>query len=131
MNSNSRASISIFAIALAFVLSGCSGGLLVKPVDAEVARNALQEVLETWKRGGHIADLRSNSPSIVVQEMDWSRGMKLQEFRLLDEGREEDANLFCRVELTLLPATGGEPVKKTVVYVIGTDPVLTVFRAII
>lgn len=90
-----------------------------------------EDVLETWKRGGDLAECKNHSPSIVVQEIDWSRGMKLQEFKLLDEGREEDANLFCEVELTLVRPSGGEPVRKTVIYVIGTDPVLTVFRAMI
>lgn len=118
-----------FAIAISFV-QGC-GGPLVKPVDPEVARSTLKEVLETWKQGGSIAELKRKTPKIVVQEIDWSRGMLLQNFKLLEQGREEDANLFCEVELTLVPAVGGKPVKKTVIYVIGTDPVLTVFRAII
>ncbi len=112
-------------------ISGCKSGPLVEPVDSTVARNTLKEVLETWERGGSIAELKSGDQRIVVQDIDWSRGMKLKGFKLLDEGREEDANLFCEVELMLEPASGGEPVKKTVIYVIGTDPVLTVFRAIL
>ena len=120
----------VISIALLCALQGC-GGPLVKAVDSEVARRTLKEVLETWKQGGSIAELKSKSPSIVVQEVDWSRGMHLQEFTLLDQGREEDANLFCEAELTLVPPGGGKPVRKTVIYVIGTDPILTVFRAII
>jgi hypothetical protein len=35
------------------------------------------------------------------------------------------------VDLTLKAKDGGEPVHKTVTYVVGTDPVLTVFHALL
>ena len=101
------------------------------PVDAELARATLVQVLEHWKQGGTIDQLRSQSPEIVVQEAFWSSGRVLEDFTLVGTGRKEDANWFCEVELALAPAAGSRPVKKKVTYVIGTDPVLTVFRAIL
>lgn len=117
-------------ISLLCFFPGCQSQR-AEPVNAEIARRTLNEVLETWKTGGTIAQLSDKRPTIVVQDIDWSRGSRLQEFRVLDQGREEDANLFCEVELILIPVNSQTPVKKTVTYVIGTDPVLTVFRAIL
>jgi len=97
----------------------------------ELARSTLLEVLEHWKKGGTIDELRQRSSEIVVQEALWSGGQKLQDFTLVNDGRAQDANWFCDVELTLSPENGKEPTKKTLTYAIGTDPVLTVFRAML
>lgn len=90
----------------------------------------LVEVLDHWKSGGNIEELRKRKPEIVAQDFAWMKGVKLQEYRILDDGRPENANLRCEVELTLVPADDGAPTKKTVNYLIGTDPVLTVFREV-
>lgn len=100
-------------------------------VDPELARTTLREVLEHWKQGGTMEELQERARPVVVQEAHWSSGQVLQDFAVVDEGRIEDANLFSEVELTLVPQGGGSPIKKKVTYVIGTDPVLTVFRAIL
>ena len=113
-----------------FVVSGC-GEQRAAPVNVELARSTLLEVLEHWKKGGTMDELRQRSPEIVVQEALWSDGQKLQDFALVGDGRAQDANWFCDVELTLAPENGGEPTKKTLTYAIGTDPVLTVFRAML
>jgi len=111
-------------------MSGC-GEQRAAPVNVELARSTLLEVLEHWKKGGTIDELRQRSPEIVVQESLWSGGRKLQDFELVDDGRAQDANWFCDVELTLAPENGEEPTQKTFTYAIGTDPVLTVFRAML
>lgn len=113
-----------------FVASGC-GEQRAAPVNVELARSTLLEVLEHWKKGGTIDELRRRSPEIVVQEALWSGGQKLQDFALVDDGRAQDSNWFCDVELTLASENGEEPTKKTLAYAIGTDPVLTVFRAML
>lgn len=115
---------------LCCVLLGCGGPVRAKPVQSDLARKTLVEVLDHWKSGGNIEELRKRKPEIVAQEFFWTKGMKLQEYRLLDEGRSENANLRCEVELTLVSEDGGAPTKKTVNYLIGTDPVLTVFREV-
>ncbi len=71
-------------------------------------------------------------PTIIVQESAWQQGKRLSSYTLLDQGRVEDANLFCEVELVFADSGEGQAVtKKKVTYVIGTDPVITVFRAIL
>jgi hypothetical protein len=116
--------------ALCCVLIGCGGPVRAKPVQVDLARDTLVQVLDHWKSGGSIEELRTRKPEIVAQEFFWTKGMKLQEYRILGDGRPENANLVCEVELTLVPADGGAPTQKTVNYMVGTDPVLTVFRVI-
>ena len=115
---------------LGLTLAGC-GGPRNQPVKVDLAKATLNQVLEHWKSGGNMDDLRKRSPEIVVQEAQWTNGAKLQEFQLIGDGRAEDASWFCEVQLTLKPADGGEPTQKSVTYVVGTAPVLTVFRAIL
>ena len=116
--------------ALWFIVSGC-GPVRAKPVDVDLARETLTDVLEHWKQGGTIEELRQGKPEIVAQEPLWADGNELLDFTLLDEGRAEDANWYCEVELTLQSADNEKPEKKKVTYVVGTDPVLTVFHAIL
>ena len=111
-------------------LSGC-GGPRNQPVKVDLAKATLNQVLEHWKSGGNMEDLRKRSPEIVVQEAQWANGAKLQEFQVIGDGRAVDASWYCEVELTLISADGGEPKKKNVTYVVGTAPVLTVFHAIL
>ena len=108
---------------LCVAIPGC-GPARARPVEADLARQTLYEVLEHWKQGGEIDELRQVTPQVVVQERLWSEGNKLLDYAITDDGRKEDANWYCEVELTLQPPEGGEPVKKKVTYVVGTDPVL-------
>lgn len=125
-----RVSTLLICAVACFTVPGC-GEQRAAPVNVELARSTLLDVLEHWKKGGTIDELRQRTPEIVVQEALWSGGQKLQDFALVDEGRPLDANWFCDVELTLAPENGEEPTKKTHTYAIGTDPVLTVFRAML
>ncbi|OYW22124.1 MAG: hypothetical protein B7Z55_05010 [Planctomycetales bacterium 12-60-4] len=117
-------------MALALICIGC-GPTRAKPVDVELARSTLTKVLEHWKQGGSIDDLRQGRPEIVVQEALWTKDKPLVDYSLVDQGREEDANWYCEVELTFAGANDGKPSKKNVTYVVGTDPVLTVFHAML
>ncbi len=131
-----------YPFSVRFFLQHCSGVLLLifcvgcsprraSDVQPNLARSTLIEVLDTWKQGGTIADLRQRTPEIVVQDASWSSGHQLQSYELLENGRAEDANLFCEVQLSLVEADGAPVKQKTVTYMIGTEPVLTVFRAIL
>jgi hypothetical protein len=123
--------ISTLILIFTMMICGCSGEPRAAAVDVAVARVTLEQVMEHWKSGGKIDELRDREPEVVVQESLWSEGRKLMEYSLVGEGRPEDANWFCEVELTLESNGGNEPVKKKITYVVGTDPVLTVFRAIL
>jgi hypothetical protein len=111
---------------------GCFAGCSdrgVKAVDAAGARQALRTSLETWKKGEPIGSLKDQSPSIVAQDLDWESGTTLLGFNVLDDGKDESMSLRIPVELTLQNKAGKE-VKKKVKYMVGTSPVITVFREI-
>jgi hypothetical protein len=117
---------------IGIVTFGCAAGCStngVKPVDAVGARQALRTTLESWKKGDPIGSLKDHNPSIVAQDMDWEAGLGLIKFDVLDEGKNDDINLRVPVELTLQDKAGKE-VKKKVKYMVGTSPVITVFREI-
>jgi hypothetical protein len=110
------------------VLAGCGSGVYESaPVNPDIARDTLNSVLESWKEGATIESLKADSPSIVVQDLDWSSGAKLLDYEVLDDGKPESANLVARVKLSLEDKEGTKS-EKTVTYLVGTAPVLTVFR---
>lgn len=114
-------------------LSGCSESL-GKPVDTAVAESALQTVLESWLAGDMPESQHEASPRIVVQDADWLARKRLERYEILGNGTEEGQNLVVRVRLTLKSqedsedGTPGTSEQKVVTYVVGTSPVLTVFR---
>ncbi len=119
-------------VLVGIVTSGCVAGCSdrgVKAVDAAGARQALRTTLEAWKKGEPIGSLKEQSPSIVAQDLDWESGSTLVGFNVLDDGKDESISLRIPVELTLQDKAGKE-VKKKVKYMIGTSPVITVFREI-
>jgi hypothetical protein len=107
---------------------GCSGNS-VQNVDPAGAKQALRTTLEAWKKGSPIESLKGQSPSIVAQDMDWEAGASLIKFDVFDEGIEGVASLRIPVELTIQDKAGKE-VKKKVKYMVGTSPMITVFREI-
>jgi hypothetical protein len=114
-------------LAVAASLSGCSSSPGSRPVDAVKARAALKTALDGWKRGDSPAALKDATPPIVVQDFDWMGGARLVDYRVEGEGKALEANLYVPVKLTLKPPQGKE-VTKTVSYVIGTSPHVSVFR---
>jgi hypothetical protein len=83
--------------------------------------------LESWKNGQSPESLQKASPPIIVQDLDWTSGAKLMEFEILEGGEPVDANLYAQVKLKLRDSAGSDT-NRTVTYVVGTSPKLTVFR---
>ena len=110
------------------LLSGCSeSATTASAVDAPRALEVLKTALDAWKKGQAIDGLKSGSPPIVAQDFDWMGGAKLVGYEVDGEGSKNDVNLRVPVKLTLKPPQGPE-IKKSVSYVVGTSPALTVFR---
>ena len=113
---------------LALILPGCSGAS-AHAVDPSRARDALVTALDHWKRGDDLRALASSATPMTVQDFDWQGGAKLIDYQLLSEGQERDANLSVKVKLTLAHKQGkSKPVEKSVYYLVGTSPSVTVFR---
>ena len=104
--------------------SGLSGNDTVRP---DIAKETLMTALTAWKGGAALDQMQARSPAIVVQDVDWSAGTKLQDFELQGDGKSVGANLSIEVQLTLVD-TAGKSSKQKVWYLVGTDPALTVFR---
>ncbi|VTR95636.1 Uncharacterized protein OS=Singulisphaera acidiphila (strain ATCC BAA-1392 / DSM 18658 / VKM B-2454 / MOB10) GN=Sinac_4926 PE=4 SV=1 [Gemmata massiliana] len=118
------------AVTLCLTVVGCSDGpRRAAPVEPDKALAALRSTLDVWKAGQKIESLGNENPPIVAQDFDWMAGAKLTEYKLLNDGTPEDANLRVQVQITVRDAQG-RTATKTVTYVVGTDPKLTVFRAL-
>lgn len=115
------------ALTLSLLLAGCSNTMESHPVDPNLARNTLDAVLKSWQEGATPESWQQKTPSVVVQDMDWKTGKKLKSFEIIEPTESVDANLHCQVKLVFEDAEKGE-VEQTVKYVVGTSPVLTVFR---
>jgi hypothetical protein len=116
-------------LALLVQLAGCGVGQeIADPVDPELAQRTLRDVLDAWAAGTRPEELRQKTPEVVVQDFDWSAGSRLVSFEVKAPGSPQDANLFCDVKLVLEDASRRK-VERLVTYCVGTDPVLTVFRA--
>lgn len=115
--------------AAALALAGCTvGPPKAAPVEPEKARTALKTTLDAWKAGRAIDSLAGETPPIVAQDLDWMAGAKLTDYQVVDDGLAQDANLKIRVKLTVRDPQG-KTAAKTVTYIVGTDPKVTVFRA--
>jgi|JI9StandDraft_1071089.scaffolds.fasta_scaffold05823_2 hypothetical protein len=110
-------------VLLTFV--GCSGA--PRPSNSQTALQSLEKMLETWKTGGTAADLKTGQPSVIAVDDDWERKATLIAYQVQPNPFDDGVNLHYTVQLTLKNAKGKE-VKKEQVYIVGTNPVITIFR---
>ena len=121
-----RSPLACLFLLITFTSVGCSGSAQ-DAVQPNLAKETLITTLTAWKSGETPGQLQSRSPAIVVQDMDWTAGAKLQDFILQGDGKAIGANLSIEVELALVDSKG-KASKPKVWYLVGTDPALTVFR---
>ncbi|MDX1929104.1 MAG: hypothetical protein SFV81_21430 [Pirellulaceae bacterium] len=114
-------------ILVSLTLSGCGYSAAEHRVTSTTARTTLESVLKSWQAGESSESWQQKTPKVVVQDMDWRAGAKLQSFEILGEGEAIDANLHCQVKLKFAQPQNGKK-EITVTYLVGTSPVLTVFR---
>jgi hypothetical protein len=119
----------VATMALLF-LSGCSGSSKAHAVDTPRAQEALKTALDQWKKGEGPRSLESSPTPMTIQDFDWAAGAKLIDYQIVDDGKAYDANLRVRVKLTLSEPgkDKGKSTEKTVWYLVGTSPSVTVFR---
>jgi len=107
------------------VAIGCQPS--AKPSDPQVARQSLQTMLDLWKNGGSAAELKAGTPSIVCVDDDWEQGGKLVEYKVDDAPFDDGNNLHFKVKLSIKTKQGRD-INKTITYIVGTHPVITIFR---
>jgi hypothetical protein len=108
---------------------GCGKAKRAAKVDEALAVETLHRTLKSWQSGKKVDAGQSERPPVIAQENDWSEGLVLEEYEILSQQRR-DANLFISVRLKLRDGNSenAEPVTKNRTYIVGTSPVLTVFR---
>ena len=122
--------LTLFALVTLSLWSvGCQTAAEANRVDPLQARSTLEAVLTSWQQGDSIDSWVSKQPQVVVQDLDWKAGYKLKAFEILEQGEAVDANLFCKVKLTLDDTSSKQSIQ-TVTYIVGTSPVRTVFRSL-
>jgi hypothetical protein len=117
-------SIRMIFIAAILQCTGCSGGDL--PATEEAARAALASALDAWKAGQKAEDMRGQDAEVIVRDTDWKLGRRLAGYEI-GHGEFDGKTLRIPVTLTLaLPPRGNR--RFVVNYIVGTQPVVTIFR---
>ncbi len=120
---------ALAACVLGVVLSlvGCSSEGKNQPLDKGTAQSSLTRFLDAWSKGEKPESLEAMSPRIVGRDSDWDAGKKLVRYTL-GATSEDGSNLHIKAELVTSAAKTPES-KQTVEYIVGTSPVITIFRA--
>jgi hypothetical protein len=97
------------------------------PADTALARRSLTTALESWQAGDPPSKIREAVPPITMVDPAWEQGQKLESFEIIGPVADDGVRLTCPVNVV---CTGQDGKKSTaqVKYVVGTDPVVTIFR---
>lgn len=106
---------------------GCEQGARRLSLDKPLARESFVTFLDAWKQGERPSALKERSPQIIVGDADWNAGRRLVDYRVLETETDDGTNLHTTAELVLEDAKGREQTQQ-VTYVVGTSPVITIFR---
>jgi hypothetical protein len=124
-----RTSHSLIACALIAwclaITAGCGHNARNLNLDKDVARQSLSAFLDCWKAGGDPDSLKSASPAIIGRDSDWEGGKKLVSFTL---GADTDDGTNMHITTELVLSDGRGQVTRPVDYIVGTSPVITIFR---
>jgi hypothetical protein len=110
-------------------VAGCESNAAPVAADEEKARKTLETAMTAWQKGETVDGMKKASPSIVVADPRWERGDKLSRFEVSGEGKPSGAERAFTVTLWLVDSRG-KVAREQVVYKVGTDPILTVFRSL-
>ncbi len=112
-------------VVLSCAIVGCDRSARSLSLNQPRAREACNEFLTAWKNGKQVANLK---PKIIGRDSDWETGKKLESFEILKDERSDGPNLHLTVRRIVKDAAGRE-IQQEVAYVVGTSPVVTVFRS--
>ena len=107
-------------------LAGCRPSM-AENVNPDEAGPLLRSALEAWKGGTTTADLASQSPSIIMNESDWSSGNRLLDFTMADTGSLDGRQVRWVVQLKLQDKNGKVSDRKAT-YIIDTIPRVVIVR---
>jgi hypothetical protein len=111
-------------------LVGCDDSTPVPSAAPEdAAKSTLISALTSWEKGQSVDAMRQANPAITVSDPEWKSGQKLSKFEILGPGEPSGAERVFQVKLWLIDESGKES-QEAVAYRVGTQPILTVFRAL-
>ncbi|MDG3004359.1 hypothetical protein [Paludisphaera mucosa] len=123
-----RAGLRFLAPLLLLVAAGCDGSAPVA-ADEDQARKMLDQALSAWLKGESVEAAKGGSPPITVSDARWERGDALKKFEVEGGGKPSGSERAFTVKLWFADPKGKE-VREQVVYKVGTDPIVTVFRSL-
>ena len=106
-----------------FFISGCNGGNSLSRYEPskQVARNAIDSALKTWKTGVPLGEI-AGKPAINMFDERWQSGKKLESYEILEEvAGSEHPQFKVRLKIT------GSAEEVNEFLAVGIDPLL-VFR---
>jgi len=118
--------LRLIAVLIGLLPIGCSQGARSLKLDQDLARKSFETFLTAWRDGQTPKDLQSRDPKIIGTDADWERGYKLKNFEVLPEEFNDGTNLTLSAKLTIELAKNRIETR-TVEYIVGTSPVITVF----
>lgn len=107
--------------------SGCGSAPAGPQADPNEAQNTMKLVLDAWKSGQNPSQFSQKSPDIVIQDSDWTLGLKLVSYQTQNDVRLAGNDVHYPVTLEL-KSPKGRVVKKHAVYLISTSPKKLVLR---
>jgi hypothetical protein len=123
--SRRRDMLSAWLIFTFITAAGC-GGSGPPGLDEALARSSLSITLDAWKEGQRPESLKEESPEIIAGDPNWASGARLVGYQVLEQVKNDGSNLHIPVELELEDGAGKRS-KQSVVYVVGTEPTITIF----
>ena len=120
-----RGPVLLVLSAICVLIAGC--GHRSPSLDSNLARSSLERAMEQWKSGGDQTGLNTGSEPIVMNDVDWRSGAQLVSYKILDQGEDMGANLHATLEL-VVKEKQKKPRKQKITYIVGTSPVVTIFR---
>jgi hypothetical protein len=114
-------------VGMSFLLVGCASKGRNLPLDKTLARESLIVFLDTWKNKQSAKLLKDRTPSIVGLDDDWDAGKKLESYEIVNMDRNDGSNVYAVVNLNFANADGAGKSRR-VTYIIGTSPVVSIFR---
>ena len=114
---------AVFAGFLLLISLGCSGARDLD-LDPDIARKSLDKALKAWVDGKKPTDLQ---PEIIVGDYVWESGKKLLSYEIKSNEMNDGNNLHLFVVCQFANPKGKKPIKTDVTYIVGTDPVITIF----
>lgn len=122
-----RRSVLFAAVAVSW-FAGCFAPPPVKVGgDPDEAATVLGEVLEEWKKGKKVDDLKEEDPPVIARDPDWEAGGVLKSYEVNKTPREDGGN--WRVDATVTVSGPGLPTgPQSVSYSVSIVPKVVVMR---